>query len=87
MIVLNIQTKDQNINTMIKRWRSDAAVFLNSYLYITDAKSFFDVPREKLSPGSFRPRQAISRSSKDFTATVYTTLCVQPKICNYKMNT
>jgi hypothetical protein len=31
MIVLNIQAKDQNINTMIKGWCNDAAVFLNSY--------------------------------------------------------
>jgi hypothetical protein len=59
-----------------------------SYLYIKAAKWDFDEPREKLSP---RPLAAeaktISRASKDFVAKVYTTFCVQPKICNYKMNT
>jgi hypothetical protein len=50
----------------------------NSYLYIKAAKSYFHEPREKLSP---RPLAA-----KDFVAKVYTTFCVQPKICNYKMS-
>jgi hypothetical protein len=43
----------------------------NSYIhsmYIKAAKSFFNVPREKLSP-----RQTISRILKDFAAKVYTT--------------
>jgi hypothetical protein len=55
-------------------------------LYIKAAKSYFDEPREKLSPRSLAAEATISRSSKDFVAKVYTTFCVQPKICNYKMN-
>ncbi|KAH0812146.1 hypothetical protein GEV33_010644 [Tenebrio molitor] len=51
---------------------------LNSYLYIKDAKSYFDEPREKLSPRALCGRgKTISRSSKDFVAKVYTTFCVQ----------
>jgi hypothetical protein len=52
----------------------------NSYLYIKDAKSYFDEPREKLLS---RPQsgldKTISRSSKDFVAKMYTTFCVQPE--------
>jgi hypothetical protein len=50
----------------------------NSYLYIKDAKSYFDEPREKLSSRPLCGRdKIISRSSKDFVAKVYTTFCVQ----------
>jgi hypothetical protein len=52
----------------------------NSYLYIKDAKSYFDEPREKLSSRPLCSRdKTISRSSKDFIAKVYTTFCVQPE--------
>jgi hypothetical protein len=57
----------------------------NSYLYIKDAKSYFDEPREKLPPRSLCGRgTTIARSLKDFVAKVYTTFCVHPelkKIC------
>jgi hypothetical protein len=53
---------------------------INSYLYIKDAKSYFDEPREKLLSRPLCGRdKTISRSSKDFVAKVYTTFCVQPE--------
>jgi hypothetical protein len=47
------------------------------YLYIKDAKSFFDVPREKLSPRPFRPRQDNLKVVKGFHSHgVHNILCV-----------
>jgi hypothetical protein len=37
-----------------------------SYLHIKAAKSFFNVPREKLSPRPLAAEAAISRMLKDF---------------------
>jgi hypothetical protein len=82
------RTKNNSRNLKIGVRKIICKRFLNSYLYIKAAKWYFDETREKLSP---RPLAAeaktISRTSKDFVAKVYTTFCVQPKICNYKMNT
>jgi hypothetical protein len=54
------------------------------YLYIKAAKSFFNVPREKLSP---RPLAAEVDNLKDVKGFrrqgVHTTFFVHPKICNY----
>jgi hypothetical protein len=56
----------------------------NSYLYIKDAKSYFDEPREKLSPRSLCGRgTTIARSLKDFVAKVYTTFCMHPELKKY----
>jgi hypothetical protein len=61
--------------------------FLNSYLYTKAAKSFFKIPREKLSSRPLAAEAAIAKMLKDFAAKVYTIFFVQPKICNYyKMN-
>jgi hypothetical protein len=47
--------------------------YINSYLYIKDAKSFFDVPTEKLS---MRPRQDNLKVVKGFRSHgVYNILC------------
>jgi hypothetical protein len=55
---------------------------------IKDAKSFFDVPREKLSPRPFRPRQDSLKVVKGFRSYgVHNILCATKNVHNYKMNT
>jgi hypothetical protein len=49
----------------------------NSYLYIKAAKSFFNVPREKLSARPFAAEQDNFEHVKGFRGQVYTTfLCM-----------
>jgi hypothetical protein len=71
MIVLNIQAKDQNINT--QGWCNDAAVFLNSYCISMMRNRSLTYREKKCRRGRLGRGKTISRSSKYFAATVYTT--------------
>jgi hypothetical protein len=64
------------IRSRRREFSNSDSVEQNSYLHIKDAKLFFDVPRAKLSPRPFRPRQDNLKVVKGFRSHgVHNILC------------